>query len=79
VKDKRIKRMNKISPKKLALSKWTAVTPINKEKHFLINDVKFDEEGQVEFCSIEAVLSKRIIEIDWQELKQADKWLQGWK
>jgi hypothetical protein len=27
--------MNNINPKKLLNSKWTAVTPVNKEKHFM--------------------------------------------
>jgi tryptophan-rich hypothetical protein len=78
-KDCRIKKMNKINPKKLALSKWTAVKPINKEKHFLINKVTFDEEGNVADCVIEAVMSQRELNIGWQDLKNPDKWVQGWK
>ena len=30
---------NPISPKKLLLSKWTAVTPMSKEKHFVVTQV----------------------------------------
>jgi tryptophan-rich hypothetical protein len=71
--------MNKINPKKLLNSKWTAVTPNNKEKHFMVNEIEFDEEGQVLSCSIEAILSKRLISIQWQELKDSTLWLQGWK
>jgi tryptophan-rich hypothetical protein len=71
--------MNKISPKKLILSKWTAINPINKEKHFLVSEVKFDEEGNVVQCVIEAVMSKRTINIEWQQLKHSDEWDQGWK
>ena len=55
--------MNIINPKKLLNSKWTAVTPTNKEKHFIISDIEFDEEGIVIACSIEAVMSKRAIPI----------------
>ena len=51
--------MNRINPKKLLSSKWTAVTPVNKEKHFIVSEVEFDEEGLVVSCSIEAVMSKR--------------------
>lgn len=71
--------MNKINPKKLANSKWTAVRPINKEKHFIIAEVEFDEEDKVVSCCIEAVMSKRAIALDWQELKDVNKWIQGWK
>ncbi len=71
--------MNKINPAKLLNSKWTAVNPKNKEKHFLISDIEFDEEGAVTLCEIEAIMSKRVIEIDWQQLKDTEQWLQGWK
>lgn len=71
--------MNKINPKKLLNSKWTAVKPTNKEKHFLVTEIEFDEEGLVISCSIEAVMSKRVISINWHDLKDEDLWLQGWK
>jgi tryptophan-rich hypothetical protein len=73
--------MNKINPKKLLNSKWTAVTPINKEKHFIISKMQFDEEGIVVVvdCCIEAVMSKRAMTINWLDLKDESHWLQGWK
>ncbi|MFT7491897.1 MAG: tryptophan-rich hypothetical protein [Pseudohongiellaceae bacterium] len=71
--------MNKINPQKLLNSKWTAITPINKEKHFVVIEVKFDEEAIVVSCSLEAVMSKRCIPISWQDLKDNEYWLQGWK
>ncbi|MGI2134320.1 TIGR02450 family Trp-rich protein [Shewanella baltica] len=71
--------MNKINPKKLLNSKWTAFKPTNKEKHFLVTEIEFDEEGIVISCSIEAVMSKRVIPINWHDLKDEDLWLQGWK
>ncbi|OPX54589.1 tryptophan-rich conserved hypothetical protein [Oceanospirillum multiglobuliferum] len=70
--------MNSINPKKLHHSKWTAVKPINKEKHFLITDVEFDEEGRVIACEIEAILSHRTTQIQWQSLKDETLWQQGW-
>lgn len=70
---------NNLTPKKLLNSKWTAVKPSNKEKHFIVADVEFDEDGLVISCSIEAVMSKRVIAIDWHELKDQSNWLQGWK
>jgi len=71
--------MNPINPKKLFHSKWTAVQPVNKEKHFMVTEVEFDEEGVVVECVIEAVMSKRSESIDWTVLKNTDSWRQGWK
>jgi len=71
--------MNTINPRKLLNSKWTAVTPTNKEKHFIISDIEFDEEGTVIACFIEAVMSKRVMPINWQDLKNNSQWLHGWK
>jgi tryptophan-rich hypothetical protein len=71
--------MNNINPTKLLNSKWTAVQPSNKEKHFLVTEVEFDEEGVVVSCTIEAVMSKRLIPINWLDLKNDMHWLQGWK
>ena len=70
--------MNRINPKKLLHSKWTAVTPKNKEKHFLVVDIDFDEEGLVVFCVLEAVVTKRKHPINWRDLKDSDKWKMGW-
>jgi len=70
---------NKINPKKLLNSKWTAVKSINKEKHFLITEVDFDEEGEVILCLLEAIISKRSAEINWVDLKDTTQWIQGWK
>lgn len=71
--------MTNINPKKLLNSKWTALKPKNKEKHFLITEMKFDEDGKVIHCLIEAVMSKRTESIDWNILRNSEQWLQGWK
>lgn len=71
--------MNKFNPRKLLNSKWTAVNPLQKEKHFLITKLEFNEEGDVLHCSMEAVISNRERRIDWKELENEDNWLQGWK
>ncbi len=70
--------MNTINPKKLLNSKWTAVNPVHKEKHFIVTEVKFDEEGNVVHCIIQAVMSHRAEPIVWQNLKNSSDWLQGW-
>lgn len=71
--------MNPIHPKKLLNSKWTAVRPINKEKHFVVSRVEFDEEGLVIECELNAVMSNRFIQIEWSTLKEREVWLQGWQ
>lgn len=71
--------MNKINPKKLLHSKWTAAAPKNKEKHFMIIELEINEDQEVECCVIEAVFTKRSYEIDWRDLKNTQLWLQGWK
>lgn len=70
--------MHQINPKKLHLSKWTAVLPINREKHFLVTELIVDEDNKVQECVLEAVLSKRTQTIDWRTLKNPNTWRQGW-
>ena len=71
--------MNKINPKKLLNSKWTALTPINKEKHFVVSEIVFDEASMVVSCCIEAVMSKKAIPINWHDLKDNSNWVHGWQ
>ena len=71
--------MNKINPRKLLNSKWTTVSPINREKHFTVTAVEFAEDGSVISCTIEAIISRRSMAIHWQDLKDTSQWLQGWK
>jgi len=71
--------MNQINPAKLLNRKWTARSPENKEKHFLVTNVEFAEDGKLVFCLIEAVLTKREMAIDWQELKDSNRWAIGWQ
>lgn len=71
--------MNQINPAKLRHSKWTAVAPLNREKHFLVTEVEYNEDGSVLSCTLEAVLSKNEYLIDWTELKEVGKWRYGWK
>lgn len=72
---------NKVNPKKLLLSKWTAVQPIAKQKHFLVTKVITPEDPQekIEFVEIEAIYSKKVRQIAWRELMNSEDWSQGWK
>ena len=70
--------MNQINPKKLLNSKWTATEPRNKEKHFIVTEVEFDEQLNVVRCVVEAVMSKRETVVDWRRFKDASIWKLGW-
>jgi tryptophan-rich hypothetical protein len=71
---------NRLSPRKLLLSKWTAATPSNREKHFVVIRVIEPEppEAPVELVEIEAVHSKRTFLLHWRELTDRGRWRQGW-
>lgn len=71
--------MNKLSSKALINSKWTKCQVENKEKHFVIIEVKFDEEQRVTDCIIEAVINNNQYPIDWRILKNSDQWRIGWQ
>ena len=71
--------MNKINPAKLRNSKWTAVTPLKREKHFLVTEAEYDDEGRVVSCTLQAILSKNDYLIDWSKLKDSSQWQYGWK
>jgi tryptophan-rich hypothetical protein len=71
--------VNKVNPKKLLNSKWTAVKPVNKEKHFIIVEVEYDDDAKVVECLTEAVMSKRQRSIEWRDLNDRALWVNGWK
>ena len=70
--------MNRVNPKVLLHSKWTATQPQHKEKHFTITEVEFDEDKAVIRCIIQAVITLNEYEINWRDLKQPAIWRQGW-
>ncbi len=72
--------MNPLNPKKLLLSKWTAVTPVAKQKHFLVSRVIQPElpTDPIELVEIESVFSKETQVIPWRNLQDAEVWRQGW-
>jgi tryptophan-rich hypothetical protein len=71
---------NPLSPKKLMLSKWTAVTPRNKERHFLVVRVVEPEppEVRIEQVELQAIHSGRSQLMHWRDLTDASQWRQGW-
>jgi tryptophan-rich hypothetical protein len=72
--------MNPLNPKKLLLTKWTAVTPLAKQKHFLVSRVVKPElpTDPIELVEIESVFSKVTQLIPWRDLQNDAVWRQGW-
>ena len=72
--------MNSLNPKKLLLTKWTAVQVTAKQKHFLVSKVLQPEYPQTTIVEveIEAIYSHQKRLIDWRELQDTSVWKQGW-
>ncbi|TGM42625.1 TIGR02450 family Trp-rich protein [Leptospira biflexa] len=72
---------NKINPKKLLLSKWTSVDVLDREKHFIVTKVHWQEGStdSLDQVTIEAILTKKSKMIPWENLKDNSQWLPGWK
>ena len=73
-------KIRPINPRKLGLSKWTAVTALNKEKHFLVTGVvaPASPELPIESVELQAILSGRSVVLPWRDLQDAARWHQGW-
>ena len=71
---------NPLSPKKLLLSKWTAVTPRHKERHFIVTRVVLPEPPatRIELVELEAVHSRRSVVLHWRDLTDGAVWRRGW-
>lgn len=72
--------LNPLHPKKLLKTKWTAVKPVAKNKHFLVTKVIQPEppDTTIQWVEIEAVYSGQSKLIDWHELRDDTQWRQGW-
>lgn len=71
----------RLNPDKLLLSKWTAATPRNKEKHFMVTRLIKPElpATRIETIELEAVHSRRVLTLPWRELTDLSQWRQGWQ
>ncbi len=72
--------LNSLHPKKLLLTKWTAVQPVAREKHFIVCKVIAPDvpEAGIQWVDLEAVHSGRVTRIAWRELRDSSCWRQGW-
>ena len=76
-----LQTVRRLNPKKLLLSKWTAVAPSKKEKHFIVTKLIEPEPPamQIELVELEAVYTMRSFTLHWRELTDVSRWLQGWQ
>jgi tryptophan-rich hypothetical protein len=60
--------------------KWTAVTPVAKQKNFLVSRVTPPgiSTDPIESVEIESVFSKATQVIAWRELQDDGVWRPGW-
>ena len=72
--------MTDLHPKKLLLTKWTAVTPLDRQKHFLVVKVVLpdDPAAAIEWIEMEAIMTKMRQQIAWRTLRDESLWRQGW-
>ncbi|MBS3952523.1 MAG: TIGR02450 family Trp-rich protein [Methylomicrobium sp.] len=72
--------MARINPEKQLMTKWTAVEPKRKERHFIVTKlICLTDEIFVVACVLEAVINKNNYEMDWRELKDTKVWKTGWE
>jgi tryptophan-rich hypothetical protein len=69
-----------LNPKQLPLSKWTAVTPVNREKHFIVTRLIEPEPPTAPVTEVElqAVHSGRVQVLPWRALGNVAVWKRGW-
>jgi tryptophan-rich hypothetical protein len=71
--------MARINPEKLLMTKWTAVEPKRKERHFIVTKLIRATDETIVACELEAVINKNNYEMDWRELKNTKVWKMGWE
>ena len=71
--------MNQVNPKKVLDSKWTALLPKNREKHFVITRCSYSAPNKLDKVFLQAVLTGAVYEIAWRDLKDSNVWRIGWQ
>ena len=71
----------KLDSKRLLASKWTAVEPRNREKHFVVRHLSKCSAGgrKEDYVELEAILSGRMHRLPLHELSDPTRWTRGWR
>lgn len=66
--------------KKILNSKWTAVDPKNKEKHFVVIKLNYSKTDilVVESIILEAIFTKQHYTMSVEHLVESGLWAKGW-
>ena len=72
--------MNPLNPKKLLLTKWTVVTPVAKQRHFLVIWVIQPNlpTDPMAWLKTEATEANATRTIAWRDLRKDGVWGQRW-
>lgn len=73
---------NRFSRRYLIGSKWTAVSPINCDKHFVVTgwaDSPKDCDNTPDCVTLEAITTGRKRIILWRALRKTSLWRTGWR
>ena len=73
--------MSRSDPGRLLHSKWTAVSPVDKELHFVVTGILPPRSPDRASLKLEltAIYSGRIRIVDRCELNDSSQWNQGWR
>jgi tryptophan-rich hypothetical protein len=71
--------MNRIHFRKLLHSKWTARNPSSREKHFEVIGLLPTNNRAPDLVIIEAIYTGRLYTMPWHALRDASRWIVGWK
>lgn len=71
--------MNRIHYKKLLHSKWTARNPKGSERHFEVVGLLPTETEGPHLVVLEAIYTNCLYTMPWHTLKDASRWIVGWK
>jgi tryptophan-rich hypothetical protein len=70
---------NPVNRSKLPGSKWTAVRPENRERHFIVRGWVRDADGlPTDEIEVEAILTRAVHILYWRELEDWERWRIGW-
>lgn len=70
---------HRIDQRALLHSKWTAVEPQNREKHFVAVELIKGENGAIQAVLLEAILTQRRQQISIDQLRDMRRWSMGWQ
>ncbi|MCY1043412.1 TIGR02450 family Trp-rich protein [Corallococcus sp. bb12-1] len=69
----------RLQRERLVGSKWTAVQPLEREKHFVV--LRWVGEGgeRPQELELEALLTRRVHRVPWRALADREHWVSGWR